>query len=484
MNSILDGLLGAGLEAFEEQAPAVTPVPSIDVAICEEEVAVVEAATEAVQAEVVLLASAEAVVETDALVDAQTTLVQETADVVASMESFIGSPMSKQDALALQLRVIQATQGQYGKERIVGSLESFGTDIATDDALNAGLEGMGEFLAAAKNKLSNLVSVMRQRVSGFFKDAFVNFDKVAKRSAAVQRLAKNTSGESNSSAIQLQLDTALHLVKDGKLVPNLGTVVSELSKAAEAVMRANNVALADHRKKFIELVNPLATADIEAARDIAKKIADWRLPKPGYATSKIQTSSRTLDLFRGDVLPGDEALFVTVPANVDVGSGLSARLEAACDAAWGNGVELKDTAKKPNKLDLAVDTLKPAEMVKITETIDAILGDIKTYSKTWGAWDEANSELDRLMGILANVRWEGDAAEYEGSYGGADGEAYVMTSTMNMRLADTIYYINSAYGYMSTQPTLLMAKKLIVVMNRVLEVCERSLATYSDNNLR
>lgn len=134
-----------------------------------------------------------------------------------------------------------------------------------------------------------------------------------------------------------------------------------------------------------------------------------------------------------------------------------------------------------------MDTLKPAEMVKITETIDAILGDIKTYSKTWGAWDEANGELDRLMGILASVRWEGDSEEYEGSTTTTVNNhsiTTIHTSTLNIRLADTIYYINSAYGYMSTQPTLLLAKKLIVVMNRILEVCERSLATYSDNNLR
>lgn len=481
---ILDALLGTGLEAFEEQTPEVAPVPSIDVAVCEDEVAVVEAATGAVQAEAAMLDSVEAVIETDTLVDAQTELVCETVEVVASMESFIGSPMSKQDALALQMRVVQATRGQYGKERIVGSVESFGTDITTDDALQAGLEGIGEFLTAAKNKLSGLVAALRARVSGFFKDAFVNFDKVAKRSAAVQRLAKGTTGESNSSAIQLSIDTAMHLVKDGKLAPNLANLVADLSKTAEAVMRVNNNELAEHRKKFIDLVNPLASADIETASGIAKKVGEWRLPKPGYAKTKIQTSSRTLDTFRSDVLPGDEALIVEVPIDLDKGTSLSKQLEIAGDQAWANGVALKEVAKKPSKLDLAIDTLKPAEIVKITETIDAILGDIKTYSKTWGAWDEANNELDRLMGILINVRWEGDVAQYEGTAEDAYGDAYVMTSTLNMRLADTVYYINSAYGFLSTQPTILLSKKLIVVLNRVLEVCERSLATYSDNNLK
>lgn len=492
MNLILDAVVSGGLEAFDDTAAApVTANPdetpatvSVDVTVCEDELAVVEAATEATQAETALTISADVVEATEEVVCAQTELVTETAEVVASMESFIGSPMSKADAMALQLRVIQATKGQYGKEQIVGSVEHFGTDISTDEALKAGLEGIGEFLSAAKNKLSNLVTVLRQRVSGFFKDAFVSFDKVAKRADAVQRLAKGTTGESNSSAIQLPIDTAQHLIKDGKLVTNLAGLVTELSKTAEGVMKTNNDLLADHRKGFIALVNPLATADLEAATAIAKKVADWKLPKPEYAKSKIQTSSRTMDQYRGDTLPGDEALYVTCPIDTDNGKDtLSDRLENAGHRAYMQDVSLKEVAKKPNKLDLAVDTLKPAEIVKITETIAGILADIKQYGKTWNAWDDANNELDRLMSILVSVQWEGDAEEYEGSVT-VNTSTTIFTSTLNMRLADAIYCINAGYGFMSTTPVMLLSKKLIVVMNRILEVCERSLATYSDNNLR
>lgn len=492
MNAILDAVMGVGLEAFDDaSAPAVTANPdetpatvSIDVTVCEDEQAVVEAAIEATQAETALIVSADVVEATEEVVCAQTELVTETAEVVASMESLIGSPMSKADALALQLRVIQATKGQYGKQQIVGSVESFGTDISTDEALTAGLEGISEFLTAAKNKLSNLAIVLRQRVSGYFKDAFVSFDKVAKRAEAVERLAKGTTGESNSSAIQLPIDTAQHLVKDGKLVQNLATLITELSKTAEVVMKDNNTVLADHRKDFISLVNPLATVDLEGARGIAKKIADWKLPKPDYAKTKIQTSSRTTEQFRGDVLPGDEALYVTYPVISSSSSdSLSDRLDNVRLGAYTQDVCLKEVAKKPNKLDLAVDTLKPAEIVKITETINGILSDIKLYSKTWTAWDQANTELDRLISILVSVQWEGDAEEYEGSVT-YNASTTVLTSTLNMRLADAVYYINMSYGYMSTQPVMLLSKKLIVVMNRILEVCERSLATYSDNNLR
>ncbi|QKE54622.1 hypothetical protein ACSA002_3050 [Salmonella phage vB_SalM_SA002] len=489
---LLQTLLGEGLESFEDSdGPAVVatpentpaPTPSIDVTICEEEIAVVEAAEEAARAEVVLVDSAEDLAKTDALADAQTVLVTETSKVVASMESFIGSPMSKQDAMALQSRVIEATKGQYSQQHIVGSLEAFGTDITTDDALNAGLEGLGDFLKEARNKLSGIVQVLRAKVGGFFKDIGVNFDKVAKRSEAIQRLAKNTSGESNSSAIQLPLDTAWHLVKDGKVVTNLAKEVTDLTKLAESVMRDNNAEMSADRKKFIELVSPLATANLDEAQKIAKKISEWKLPKPSFAKTKIQTSARTVDLYRSDVLPGDEALFVTMPQDISVASdNVSKRLENISTTFFALDVSLCDVAKRPNKLDVAVDTLKPAEIVKITEAVSAILGDIKTYSKTWGAWDEANNELDRLMNILVNVEWNDDET-YEGSTAYANGYT-VYTSKLNYRVADAVWYINASYGYLSTYPVIHLSKKLIILMNRILEVCERSLATYSDNNLK
>lgn len=489
---ILQSLIGEGLESFEdkdgpgieatpENTPA--PTPAIDITVCEEERAVVEAAEEAATAEVVLIDSAASLDATDALADAQTVLVAETSKVVASMESFVGSPMSKHDALALQKRVVEATKGQYGQQCIVGSLEAFGTDIATDDALNAGLEGLGEFLKEARNKLSGIIQVLRAKVGGFFKDIGVNFDKVAKRSEAIQRLAKNTAGESNASAIQLPLDTAWHLVKDGKVVANLAKEVSDLTKFAEAVMRDNNAEMSADRKKFIELVSPLATASLDEAQKIAKKISEWKLPKPAFAKTKIQTSSRTTDLYRSDVLPGDEALFITMPLDINSPSTtLAQRLENVGTMVTALDMSLSDVAKRPNKLDVSIDTLKPAEIVKITEAVSAILGDVKTYSKLWGSWDEANNELDRLLNILANVEWNDDET-YVGSE--SDGEFHtVYTSKLNYRVADAVWYINAAYGYLSTYPVIYVSRKLIVLMNRILEVCERSLATYSDNNLK
>ncbi|QXO10293.1 hypothetical protein pEaSNUABM37_00334 [Erwinia phage pEa_SNUABM_37] len=490
---ILDSLLGDGLEAFDDSAAApvtATPdgtpaaVPSVDVTVCEEEIAVVEAATDAVKAEAQLIDTIVEVEATEVLLDAQTELVVETSAVVASMESFIGAPMSKQDALVLAMRVTQATRGQYVGTRVVGSVESFGTDIATDDAMNAGLEGIGEFLEAARNKLSGITAVMRAKVSAFFKDAFVNFSKVSQRAAAVERLAKGTTGESNSSAIQLPLDTAWQLVRDGKVVTNFAKEVADLAKMAEVIMKDTTEELAADRRKFIELVSPLATADLDTARGIAKKIVDWKMPKPGYAKVKLQTPSRTTDVFRSEVLMGDQAIFVSVPLDMSSpNDSLNTRLDKIYGAYRVLDVATREVGKKPNKLDLALDTLKPAEIVKITEAVQAVLGDIKVYSKSWNAWDEANTDLDRLMNILVNVEYEGDDETYEGTVTTQYGST-VYTNKLNYRLADSVWYVNAAYGYMSTQPIIQVAKRLIVVLNRILEVCERSLATYSDNNLK
>lgn len=489
---ILNGLLGDGLEAFDDasaapvtanpdEAPA---VPSVDVTVCEEEVAVVEAATDAVRAEAQLVESAAAVEAVDALVDAQTELVVETASVVASMEGFVGSPMSKHDAMALQMRVKQATRGQYNPLMVVGSVESFGTDIATDDALNAGLEGIGEFLTEARNKLSGIVAVMRAKTSGFFKDAFVNFNKVAARAEAIERLAKGTTGESNSSAIQLPLDTAWHLVRDGKLVTNFAKEVTDLAKMAEVIMKDTTEELAADRRKFIELVNPLATADLDTARGIAKKITEWKMPKPGYAKTKLPSPSRTSDIYRSDILLGDQAIFVVTPLDqTSANDSLNQRLDKIYAAYRTLNVDTRDVGKKPNKLDLAIDTLKPAEIVKIAEAVQAVLGDIKVYSKSWSAWDESNNELDRLMNIMVSVEWQGDDETYEGSASNQYGTT-VYTSKLNYRVADAVWYVNAAYGFMTTQPIIQLSKKLIVMLNRILEVCERSLATYSDNNLK
>lgn len=44
---------------------------------------------------------------------------------------------------------------------VVGSLEALGTDVNVDDALNTGLEGLGEFLKEARGKLSALINATR-----------------------------------------------------------------------------------------------------------------------------------------------------------------------------------------------------------------------------------------------------------------------------------------------------------------------------------
>lgn len=482
----LSFLLASGLNAFDDvSAPAVDAnpnpepaTPSIDVTVCPEEIEVVQAAQEAAEAEVAVVVAVQELAETEAQVDAATEVVANTAVVVASMESYKGSPMTKSDALALQQRVQQATKGQY--HNVVGSLEAFGTDVSVDDALDAGLEGLGDFLKEARNKLADVTKVMRAKVAGFFKDAFVGFDKVAKRAEAVQRLAKNTNGESNASAIQLPLDTAWNLVKDGKVVTNLGKEIAELGKFAEAVMRTNNEAMCADRNKFIELVSPLASASYDDALAIAKKIADWRVPKPAFATKKLQTSSRTLDVFCSETIMGDQALFISMPAGDNKVGNLMDRLNALA-AHWAlSDVELSDVAKKPNKLDVAIDTLKPAEIVKITEAIDAILNDLKVYNKTLYSWEVANPELDRLMEVLYTVGWDEDRGAYEGS----DDDGTVYISKLNMNLAYSVYYVNIMYGYFITYPTMKLAGKLLVILNRALEVCERSLATYNDNNLK
>lgn len=486
-SNTLSLLIGEGLESFEDAAaplidadPNPEPsVPSIDVTICPVEVEVVEAATDAAKAEVILVASAEAVTAAEELVDAQTEVVINTVDVVASMESFVGSPMSKYDALALQQRVVQATKGSY--MHVVGSLEAFGTDVNVDDALNAGLEGLGDFLKEARGKLASLTSVMRAKMATFFKDAFVSFDKVSKRAEAVGRLAKGTTGESNSSALQIPLDTAWHLVREGKLITNLVKELPELGKLCELVLKTSTEDLSDHRKKFIELVSPLTSVELEPALKIAKQVAAWRVPKPAFAKTKIQTSSRTVDVYRSDILLGDKAIYVSMPLDTSKPSdNLNRRLDAVADMFFSCEVSVDDVAKKPAKLDLAVDTLKPAEIVKITEEIGAILGDIKLYAKRWGEWDEHNTELDRLMNVLMTIGWHGDTTVYQGT----DEDGTVHTSDLNTSLAHAIWYINGCYGFLSTVPVSKFVGKTIVTLNRILEVCERSLATYSDNNLK
>lgn len=487
--STLSFLLADGLNAFDDvdadpvvavPDDAAAPTPSIDVTVCAEEIEVVKASTEAANAEVALVDAATAFAQADAQADAQTKLVIETAAVVGSMESFQGSVMTKVDAQALQTSVVYATRGQYEAARVVGSLEAFGGEVSVEDALNAGLEGLGDFLKEARGKLASITANLRAKMSGFLKDAFTNFDKVAKRAEAIERMAKNTSGESNSSSLQLPLDTAWHLIKDGKLSSNLAKEIPELSKFAAAIFKDSPNELAADRKKFIELVSPLATVELEDAQKIAKKVTEWKVPKPAFAKTKLQNSARTFDVYRSDVMLGDQAIFVSVP--IDQSSpndSLGTRLDRVADQMWVVDVDLKEVAKKPAKLDLAVDTLKPAEIVKIAEEVSAIMADIKLYSKSWSAWEDSNNELDRLMQVVHTVTWTGDEATYQGST-----EFGVMTSNLNLRLADAIWYINSAYGYLSVYPTLKLASRIILTLNRILEVCERSLATYNDNNLK
>lgn len=461
--------------------------PTIVLAINEDEQELVASATAAAQAEVDLI-NADEVLEASelAVVDAAQ-IVSEVENVQASMESFIGSPMSMQDAIGLQRWVVAATRGEYDQTKVVGSLETFGNEISTDDALSAGLCGIGDFLKAARNKLSDVRRVMVANWSNFFKEAFLGFDKVARRADALAKLAKSTSGESNASSIQLPLDTAWRLVKDGKVSENLPKDLASLGVFTKSVFKDNAEAMVIHRKKLVDIATRLSTADYDEAVKISKELVGYELPAVSVCKIKVQNNSNTVDVYRSDEVLGGVALVQSRPIDKINGQ---LPLTHQLAAKWNNviraDVSVAATGKKTPKLDVSVSTLQPAEIAKLAEDVSAILGDVKQYRTNYADWYATNTDLDRVIDILAKVPWSGDAGTtIVNSDTDADGDTSTTVTIigLNQDIADVVDCLHDMYSYLTVAPIRAFTAELMPILNRVLEVGERSLATYSDNNL-
>lgn len=478
-----------------ETPPVVTTDPvepqpetlSIVLAINEDEQELVAASTAAAQAEVNLIDADCVLEDSETQLTEQAQIVSEVENVVASMESFIGSPMSMQDAIGLQKWVASATRGDYDQTKVVGSLEDFGNEVSTDDALSAGLEGIGDFLKAARNKLSDLRKVMVANWGSFFKEAFLGFDKVARRADALAKIAKSTSGESNSSSIQLPLDTAWRLVKDGKVSQNLPKDLADLGKFTKLVFKDNADALIVHRKKLVDIAVRLSTAEYDDAVKIAKELVSYDLPVINVCKTKVQTNSNTVDAYRSDEVLGGVA--VTFAKPVDKINGqlpLSRQLADKWNNIIRTDVGVAATGKKTPKLDVAIDTLQPAEIAKLADDVSAILGDVKQYRTNYVDWYATNTDLDRVIAVLANVPWSGDAGTtVVDNSTDMDGNT---TSTvtiigLNQDIADVVECMHDLYSYLTVAPIRAFTAELLPILNRALEVGERSLATYSDNNL-
>lgn len=471
------------VDPVEPQPEAV----SLVLAINEDEQELVAASTAAAQAEVDLIdADCELECSEDQLTE-QVQIVSEVENVVASMEGFVGSPMSMQDAIGLQKWVVSATRGEYDQSKVVGSLEAFGNDVSTDDALNAGLEGIGDFLKAARNKLSDIRKVMVANWANFFKEAFLGFDKVARRAEALGKIAKATSGESNSSSIQLPLDTAWRLVKDGKVSQNLPKDLADLGKFTKSVFKDNAEALLIHRKKLVDIAVRLSTADYDDALKIAKELVNYELPGVNVCKIKVQTNSNTVDLYRSDEVLGGVAVTFARPVDkVNAQLPLSRQLADKWNNIIRTDVSVAATGKKTPKLDVAIDTLQPAEIAKLADDVSAILGDVKQYRTNYADWYASNTDLDRALSVLANVPWSSDqGTTVVDNQTDANGNTTSVVSIigLNEDIADVVECLHDAYSYLTVGPIRAFTAELLPILNRALEVGERSLATYSDNNL-
>lgn len=461
--------------------------PGIVLAINEDEQELVAAATAAAQAEVSLIDADCELENTEAQLTEQAQVVSEVENVVASMESFVGSPMSMQDAVGLQKWVVSATRGEYDQAKVVGSLEAFGNDTSTDDALNAGLEGIGEYLKAARNKLGDIRKVMVASWANFFKEAFLGFDKVARRADALAKIAKSTAGESNASSIQLPLDTAWRLVKDGKVSQNLPKDLADLGKFTKLVFKDNADSLLVHRKKLVDIAVRLSTAEYDDALKIAKELVNYELPTVGVCKIKVQTNSNTVDLYRSDEVLGGVALTFAKPVDkINAQLPLSRQLADKWNNVIRTDVSVAATGKKTPKLDVAIDTLQPSEIAKLADDVSAILGDVKQYRTNYATWYAANTDLDRAIAVLANVPWSGDnGTTVVDSETDANGNTVTEVSIigLNQDIADVVDALHDQYSYLTVAPIRAFTAELLPILNRALEVGERSLATYSDNNL-
>jgi len=491
----LDNILSIGLEDLDDESatevkPEDTTVVAETVVIepneCVEEIELVEAAEEAAEAEAAVVEAAEELCEVECAMDDQIEVITETEQVVASMESFKGTIVTKGDALALQHLIAIATKGRYDTQKVVGSLEAFGTDITTDEALNAGLEGIGDFLKAARSKLGEMRKVMVARWVSFFKEVGVGYDKVARRAEALTALAKVTTGESTSSSIQLPLDTAWRLVKDGKVSSNLSKDLTEMAKFIKLVYKDSSEGVDVQRGKFVKTVAELATADYDQAVKIAKELVAIELPKLDVAKLKVPMNSTSYDVYRSEEILGGVALFYNHPIVKDNAAlPLIRRIDNKYNSMFDIDITAHELGKRQPKLDCALDTLKPAEIAKLGEDVLAILTDIKQYSRSYSTWFDENHDLDRVIKILASAGWDedGGVTSTETTVEQGDVTVNVTVTGLNTALADLIEMYNDTYAYLAVGPIRELSSELIQILNRVLEVGERCVATYNDNAL-
>lgn len=491
--NVLLKLLKAGMESNEDAVDGVvvvpaTPedgvIPKLENEVPVEEIEVVNAAADAVNAEAALVAANNLATADSDAVKAQADVVTDTAVVQASMEAFIGSPMSKEAAFILQNEVAIAVRGQWDHTKATGSLEAFGTDIGTDEALNAGLEGLGEFLVNAAQKLRDGMRKMRASFATVFKEMGVNEQKVSARAEAIIRLAKNTTGESNAVTIQLPLDTAWRLAREGKLQDNLPKELAGLSKLTELVLKKSPDELLKHRAEFVKSLGDITGTDWDGAIEIAKKMVQFKLPEPVYAKNKTANTSRVITVTCSEEFLGEKALFVTAPnTDIDKSLPLDQQLTRASDRLMETDIEIKPVSKKSGSLNVNISTLKPAEIIKLAGDIASLMTDIRSYATSYAIWGSENNELDRAIAVLENVPWTQDTGgSIDASTSG--GVVYISQTPLNVRMADLLWMIDMVYMVSAVDPVRVFSTEVIQVCNRMLEVCERSLATYSDNNLK
>lgn len=475
--SQLDYFLSTGLEDIETST--VAAVPEIG-NICDDEKELVLAATDASKGEGDVLIAMNEITVAEKAADVQERVVLQVGELQASMESFVGQPVTKAEVALLGKSIHEASFGEMTAEKIHGSLEAFGVDVTSEDQLNAGLESLGEFLSAAKGKLRDARRVLVAKLTGFFKDAFLTLEKIDRRADAVIKLANGTDGETTSSSIQLPLDTAWRISREGKVPTNLSKELTDLAKVVKAVMKDSPEAVNADRKRLVDLVTPLTSANAAKALEITRKLIDYKFPKLGFASIKVPTASTSVELSRSVEMMGGKAIFVKSPTQTKTSEGLRKGLNLLINSVFETDICTGEMSKRQARIDCAFETLSPAEIIKVAEDVKAVLADMSTYKKTYAGWDEEHKELDRMMEVVATVNWEGD--EFEGLVEPVSGT--VVRESINVTIADAIFMANQMYNYLAVGPVYSIMGELIPVLNRIMEVAERCLATYKTNTIK
>lgn len=475
--SQLDYFLSTGLESIETTTVAAVPVVGD---ICDAEKELVLAATDASKGEGDVLIAINEIDVAEKAANVQERVVVEVGELHASMEAFASEPVTKAEVALLGKSISEATFGEMSAEKIHGSLEAFGVDVTAEAQLNAGLESLGTFLTEAKAKLRDARRVLVAKVTGFFKDAFLTLEKIDRRADAVIKLANGTDGETTSSSIQLPLDTAWRISREGKVPTNLSKELGDLAKVVKAVMKDSPDAVNADRKRLVDLVTPLTNANAAKALEIARKLADYKFPKLSFASVKVPTASTSVDLARSVEMMGGKAIFVKSPVQSKSSESLRKGLGLLIDSVMETDICVGEMSKRQARIDCAFETLSPAEIIKVAEDVKAVLADMSTYKKTYAGWDEEHKDLDRLMEVVATVSWEGD--EFDAIQEPVNG--VVIRESINVTIADAIFMSNQMYNYLSVGPVYVVMGELIPVLNRIMEVTERCLATYKTNSIK